>query len=53
MATTNEFDWQFIRGQQRFQKGEKKEKLSTRIARVGYEAEKYQHENKVKKGEEN
>jgi hypothetical protein len=53
MATTNEFDWQFIRGQQHFQKGGKKEELPTRIARAGYEAEKYQHENKIKKSEGN
>lgn len=53
MATTKEFDWQFIRGQQAYQKGKPIEELPTPISRAGWECEKYQHEKKTRKSENN
>lgn len=48
-----EFDFEFIRGQHHYQKGKSKEELASRYARCGYESEKFQHEKKIKKAEQN
>jgi hypothetical protein len=46
---THEFDFEFVKGQHYYQAGGKKEDLNSPAARAGYEAEKFQHEKKVKK----
>ena len=48
-----EFDFEFTKGQYHYQNGGKKEDLQSRIARAGWEAERFQHEKKTSKAESN
>jgi len=51
--TNHEFDFEFIKGQHHYQNGGKKEDLQSPASRAGWEAEKFQHEKKIKKCESN
>lgn len=48
-----EFDFEFTRGQYHYQGGGKREDLKSPAARAGWEAERFQHEKKMKKAEQN
>lgn len=53
MMENQEFHFEFIKGQHHYQAGGKREDLQSPAARAGWEAERYQHEKKVSKGELN
>ncbi|WP_228042478.1 MULTISPECIES: hypothetical protein [unclassified Tychonema] len=51
--TNHEFHFEFIKGQHHYQSGGQKEDLQSPASRAGYEAERFQHEKKIKKCESN
>jgi len=53
MNTNYEFDFEFTKGQHHYQAGKKKDDLKAPAARCGWEAEKFQHEKKVKRAQSN